>query len=110
MLDFLYNYGWIIMVFVVFAVYLWWLFKRKGQEAAVTALRETVYKFMLLAEEKFGQGEGPKKFNWVADKAYLLIPPSLKLLLSKDDLRNIVQDLFDGAKDFMDDGKLNKSV
>lgn len=111
MVDFLFNYGWIIVVGTVagvgFGGYIFYVFKKYGKEKALTELRESIYKAIIAAEKKFDIGE--EKFDWVANKVYLLIPDSVKLFLSDETLEEFIQKCYDEAIDFLDDGELNDS-
>lgn len=74
------------------------------------ALRELAYKIMLAAEMAFSSGEGKKKFETVFMTVYNLIPAWFKIFVPEDLLRRKLQEWFDLAKDWADDGSVNGSV
>lgn len=73
-------------------------------------LRTLAYKFMLAAEMAFKSGEGKKKFEAVFRTVYDLIPEWFKIFVPEDLLRQKLQEWFDLAKDWADDGSINGSV
>lgn len=71
-------------------------------------LRGIAYALMLQAERAFSDGEGKKKFDAVFDKLYYdLIPTWLRLFVPPDELRRKLQEWYDLAKDYLDDGVIN---
>jgi Mg2+ and Co2+ transporter CorA len=71
-------------------------------------LRGIAYALMLQAERVFSDGEGKKKFDAVFDKLYLdLIPAWLRVFVPPDELRRKLQEWYDLAKDYLDDGVIN---
>ncbi|MCR4436145.1 MAG: hypothetical protein QHH06_10230 [Clostridiales bacterium] len=73
-------------------------------------LREMAYKIMLAAEKVFATGEGQKKFDYVFDRVYSLVPAWLKLFLPPEELKRKLQEWYILSKDYMDDGKVNHSI
>jgi len=110
MLDFLYNYGWIILLTIVAIVYFGLIYKKYGKNAALEELRKNLYKLMLLAQKKFGNDAGQMKFDWVVTKVYEAFPTSIKIFIDREDLLRFVQKTYNELTDFMDDGKINGSV
>lgn len=109
MLDFLYNYGWIIVLALAVAGYFLWYFRVHGNQKGLKKLRETAYKLMLIAEKKFGSDTGTIKFDWVADKIYGYLPGTMKVFITGRDLEEWLQATYDELQDLLDDGKLNDS-
>jgi uncharacterized protein (DUF58 family) len=73
-----------------------------------TKLRGIAYALMLQAERVFADGEGKMKFDAVFDKLYYdLIPTWLRLFVTPDELRRKLQEWYDLAKDYLDDGVIN---
>ena len=117
--EILVNYWWIILVVLGFVVYEVIKYKKiskiQGEDIAkeelIKDIRETVYKLMFLAEDKWGNGkEGSFKFAWVVESLYKLFPDSLKEVLGEDKVEETVQEWYIKAKDLLDDGKINNSV
>lgn len=74
------------------------LFKNSKLEG----LRNSIIKFITKAEELYNQGENEKKFNYVFNKAYELLPAAFRLLISEQTLQNFIQLVFDGIKVALD--------
>ena len=72
-------------------------------------LRETAYKIMLKAEKIFKTGQGRKKFDYVFEQVYDLVPAWIKIFVPEDDLRFKLQEWYNHAKDYADNGKLDGS-
>lgn len=75
-----------------------------------TKIREFAYQVMLLAERIFGDENGKIKFEFVVRIVYKNLPVWLKPFIREEDIRRLIQSWYDKAKDFLDDGKINKSV
>lgn len=74
-------------------------------------LRGIAYALMLQAERIFSDGEGKKKFEAVFEKLYYdLIPAWLRLFVAPEGIREKLQEWYDIAKDYLDDGKIDKSL
>lgn len=110
MLDFIFNYGWLIILALVFAFGIYRVYKAKGKEAALQKLREQAYKLMLAAEKRYGQGTGNFKFNYVVEKLYPRLPRSMLKILSKEDVEVYVQEWYNKAKDYLDNGENDNSI
>jgi hypothetical protein len=119
MKNFLFQYGWIILVVIGFAGLTYWKYnknlKAKGKEYAndelFKDLREATYQLMFLAEKAFGkESDGAFKFNWVIEGLYKKFPDTLKMILEETELKQTVQEWYDTAKDFLDDGSVNGST
>lgn len=101
---------WLIAALVALVVYFIILTRKKGKDIALVELRRLAYALMLLAQKEFSKGQGSNKMDWVLDMIYPFVPKYLAFIWTKEDLRNFLQMIFDEAKDFMDDGKRNKST
>jgi uncharacterized protein (DUF58 family) len=75
-----------------------------------TKIREFAYKTMLCAERTFSNEEGEMKFDFVVGLVYRNLPVWMKLFIRQENIRKFVQMLYDYAKDFLDDGIINKSI
>lgn len=75
-------------------------------------LRRVAYKLILGAEKIIeGSNKGQERFNFVLAQLYFMyFPKWLKIFVSQDMLEGYLQDWFDDVKDYLDDGKFNKSV
>ncbi len=76
-----------------------------------TKLREQAYALMLSAEKLYGDDAGKEKFEAVFEKLYfVLIPAWLRPFVTEDIMRKKLQEWYDFAKDFLDDGEVNNSI
>ncbi|HHU89876.1 MAG TPA: hypothetical protein GXZ22_02320 [Clostridiaceae bacterium] len=73
-------------------------------------VREFAYQAMLLAERTFGDQDGRIKFDFVVRIVYKYFPSWLKRFITEEQLRHLIQEWYDLAKDFLDDGLINSSV
>lgn len=95
----------IILILVGVAAYIVYLTITK-QWAKV---REFTYQVMLLAERTFSDGDGKIKFDFVVRIVYKYLPSWFKLFFTEEHLRKLIQEWYDLAKDFLDDGMVNAS-
>jgi hypothetical protein len=73
-------------------------------------LRGIAYALMLQAERVFGSGEGKKKFEAVFEKLYFdLVPAWLRLFIPPEGIREKLQEWYDLAKDYLDNGVVDGS-
>ncbi len=96
----------LIILAVVTVVIVFQYMKSKGLEG----IRLDVYQLILKAEHMYNEsGTGKQKFEWVIQQARGLLPKWLRIFVTEETLRKIVQKWFAGVKDLLDDGKLNNS-
>lgn len=96
----------LIILVVVTVVIVFQYMKSKGLEG----IRLDVYQLILKAEHMYNEsGTGKQKFEWVIQQARGLLPKWLRIFVTEETLRKIVQKWFAGVKDLLDDGKLNNS-
>jgi len=93
----------LIVIFgvIVFALFEWEKFKSIAYKTMLQA--KTLAKDTILSS-------GQEQEDWVVDKLYLIMPIPFRVFLNKDLLRTIVKSVYDKAKDFLDDGKINGSI
>jgi hypothetical protein len=73
-------------------------------------LRELAYALMLQAERLMSNIEGKKKFEAVFERFYYdLVPAWLRFFVPPDDIRRKLQQWYDLAKDYLDNGKVDNS-
>ena len=94
-----------ILIVALFALYAFYLVATEQW----IRLRETAYMIMLKAEKIFKTGQGRKKFDYVFEQVYDLVPAWVKIFVSRDDLRLKLQEWYNLAKDYTDDGYMNNS-
>jgi len=72
-------------------------------------LRMFAYMLMLKAERLYTDENGDVKFKYVLDIVYLAFPIWLKKIYTEDMIAYWLQEQYDIAKDFLDDGEINGS-
>lgn len=104
MLNILWEYRFVIvsiMAVVLFALFEWKTFK------------EILYALMLQAK-RFAKDKvmnsGKEQEDWVVTKAYIYLPKWITMFIPQETMRKIIKWLYDRAKDYLDDGKLNNSI
>jgi hypothetical protein len=81
------------------------------KDATLEDIRADAYKLFLKAENGFkGTGKGKQKMEWVVKAINGVIPNWLKMFVSDDMLKELLQTWFDNIKDLLDDGRINKST
>lgn len=104
MKEFLWDWRYVIAF--VLAVVLWTAFN--WQKAKIIA-----YNGMLraksLAKDKI-LNSGKEQEDWVVEKVYPCIPSTIRLFVSKEAFRKMVQWLYRIGKDWIDDGHINGSI
>jgi hypothetical protein len=104
MKEFLIANWLVLLVALLFIGYIMYLIITKQW----TKLREQAYALMLQAERIFADGEGKKKFDAVFDKLYYgLIPTWLRLFISPESIRAKLQEWYNLAKDYLDNGVID---
>ena len=91
----------VIFCVIIFALFEWEKFKSVAYKTMLQA--KTLAKDTILSS-------GQEQEDWVVDKLYLIMPIPFRVFLNKDLLRTIVKSVYDKAKDFLDDGKINGSI
>lgn len=112
MFEALKNYQvlFLIILSIIFIIGLVFMAVKYFKTRKLEEIRADVYKLFLKAEHAWNaSGEGEERMKWVVQKARSLLPKWLGFIISEDMLRKIIQFWFDGIKDLLDDGKLNKS-
>lgn len=99
MREFLFNYGWMVIVAAAFAGYCVWTYKKFGKEKLLLTIKATAYALMLQAERQFGRNEGTFKFSWVVNNLYAMFPDTLKSAIDEEQVNAIVQSWYDEAKE-----------
>lgn len=85
----------IALVVITGVIFLVYQIKKKG-------LRKTAIEFIVLAEEKFKQGQNAEKFNYVLNAVYELLPSFLKIFITKSMIIDFIQKIFDEIKVALD--------
>lgn len=103
-MELLQQYWLIGVIAIGLAVgYVVYLFKTKGEELAILELRHDILNLILLAEKKFADKDGKVKFDWVADRIYNVIPIQVKFLFTSAQLEDLIQLVYQEAKDLLDE-------
>jgi hypothetical protein len=113
MFELLTNYQLVLFVLltVIFVVGIVLLAVNYVKTKRLEGVRNDVYELFLKAEHIWNEsGTGEKRMKWVVQRARSLLPSWLRYIISEEMLGKIIQFWFDGIKDLLDDGKLNKSI
>ena len=109
MKDALFNALPIVVPLIVLLMYLGYILRTKGKDAALSELRELAYALMVKAQKQFGDGHGSIKMDWVVEKIKPLLPRYTWVFMDEEDLRRWLQALYEKTLDLLDDGKINGS-
>ena len=90
-----------ILVVLVFIIGLLFLYK-KGKKEFVN---QVVLSLVVQAEKALGSGTGELKYVMVVENLYKILPPILKLLMSKKELDNMIEDAVEYLKKYLSEGK-----
>lgn len=104
-LEFITKNWLVLLAFACIAAYIIYLTITKQW----TKVREFTYQTMLLAERIFSEQDGKIKFDFVVRIVYKYLPPWVKIFFTEEHLRKLIQEWYDIAKDFLDDGMVNAS-
>lgn len=81
------------------------------RERTLDQIRADVYQLFLAAEHRYKESaQGRQKMKWVIQQARGLLPEWAKAIISEELLSLVLQEWFDGIKDLLDDGKMNKTA
>ena len=104
MKEFLWD--WRFVIIFILGIVLWVVFN--WQKAKIIA-----YNGMLraksLAKDKI-LNSGKEQEDWVVEKVYPCLPAPVRLFVSKEAFRKMVQWLYRIGKDWIDDGQINGSI
>ncbi len=103
MSNFLYNYGWVILLALLFVVRMIYIYRRDGKEIFLKWLKAEAYKLMLVAEKEWerDKGFGKTKFNFVLGRLYSMLPRSMRYFVTKEELAVILEDWYEAAKRYL---------
>ena len=109
MKDLMYNYGWMLILVLFLAAYLFWVFKKKGKESAFEQARAIALGLMIQAEKKYGTEDGALKMGWVVTRFYPALPPTARIIFREEDITKFLEEAYKTSKDYIDDGHINGS-
>jgi C4-dicarboxylate transporter len=93
----------VILSVAIFAIYVYFQIKNKG-------LRELAINLIIEAENIFEEGKNSEKFDYVFEQFYSILPLILKLILTKKNIINFIQMVFEEIKISLDYDKNNKKI
>ncbi len=79
------------------------------KKVAINFAKKQIQQLMFAAEkgaEKLVLENGDAKLQFVVDKAYGILPPAVKIFVSKQMLTMLVQSLFDEVKELIEEHKV----
>ena len=94
MIDFL-KENWILILAIIVIIGLLIFFALKGKKEIVYKI---LYALVTEAERIYGEKTGSVKFAYVVEKAYSYLPPILKIFITYDALRDMIEKALDQAK------------
>lgn len=92
----------ILISVLVFTMYI--LIKINGD------IRKKAYQLFLKAEELFITGSGSFKMDYVIENIYPYLPNYLKMFISLEMFKKIIQRMFNEIKDFLKTGKTSSKL
>ena len=89
--------GIVIVAILVIAFIIWlvWQIKKKG-------LKQFATEMIVKAEDMYKKGENQEKLNYVIDKVIAMLPKTLQFFITRDAVKNFVQNVFDTVKKALD--------
>lgn len=98
-MEFIQTYWLELLIGVLFLIggiiYIAWLIKKNG-------LRETIVHLIVKAEDMYNKGDNEGKINYVIDKVIALIPLPFSLVITRQNVRDLIQKIFDEVKEALD--------
>lgn len=85
----------VAIIVIAFIIWLIWQIKKKG-------LKEFVTEMIVKAEDMYQQGENQEKLNYVIDKVIAMLPTPLQFFITREAVKNFVQNIFDTVKKALD--------
>jgi len=104
MKELIFEYRFILVI--AFAIFIFALFEWEK-------FKSILYSLMLQAKSKAKDAvlkSGKEQEEWVVQNAYVYLPKWITFAIPQEVMRKIISWLYHMAKEYLDDGKLNKSV
>ncbi len=112
MSEFLYNYGWVILIVFIFVARMVYIYRRDGKEMFLRWLKVEAYKLMLVAEKEWerDKGFGKTKFNFVLKRLYVKLPRSLLYFITYEEVAKILEKWYQAAKQYLTNASIDISA
>ena len=85
----------LVVAIIIMLACLYYQIKKNG-------LKGTAIELIVYAEQVIGSGKGEEKMNYVIDKFIAYLPMPFRLLLTREMVRNFIQEVFDEIKDVLE--------
>ena len=85
----------VVILVIAFIIWLVWQIKKKG-------LKEFATEMIVKAEDMYKQGQNEEKLNFVIDKVIAILPTVLQFFITRESVKNFVQNVFDTVKKALD--------
>ena len=85
----------VAILVIVFIIWLVWQIKKKG-------LKQFATEMIVKAEDMYEQGQNSEKLNFVIDKVIDMLPGVLQFFITRNAVKNFVQNVFDTVKKALD--------
>ena len=90
-----------IILLILLIIYAYWRIKENG-------LNKFIIEMITKAEEEFNEGENEEKINFVIDKVIMILPRPIQLIVTREMIKKLVQDIFDKIKIALDYNSVGK--
>lgn len=85
----------VAILVIAFIIWLAWQIKKKG-------LKQFATEMIVKAEDMYEQGQNSEKLNFVIDKVIAMLPKPLQFFITRNAVKNFVQNIFDTVKKALD--------
>lgn len=85
----------VAILVIAFVIWLAWQIKKKG-------LKQFATEMIVKAEDMYQQGQNSEKLNFVIDKVIAILPTPLQFFITRNAVKNFVQNVFDTVKKALD--------
>lgn len=87
--------GLLVIFAIAIIIIVAWQIKKRG-------LKDFIIDMIIKAEEMYNKGENEEKINYVIDKVIAMLPLPLQFFITRNAVRNLVQNAFDNIKKTLD--------
>ena len=85
----------VAILVIAFVIWLAWQIKKKG-------LKQFATEMIVKAEDTYKKGQNSEKLNFVIDKVIAILPTPLQFFITRNAVKNFVQNVFDTVKKALD--------
>lgn len=85
----------VAILVIAFIIWLAWQIKKKG-------LKQFATEMIVKAEDMYKHGQNSEKLNFVIDKVIAMLPKPLQFFITRNAVKNFVQNIYDTVKKALD--------